>query len=156
MKKIIFIVCIAVLIVVMFSSCFSTNTEPEPEVITQVEYIPSELECGLELEYVGLFEYTGYCSCSNCCGEYAYSRPTVRGKEVVITASGAYASEYTIAVDPDVIPLGSLVYLEGYGLKIAQDVGGAIKGNRIDIYMENHDDAYAVGRQGGKKVWVLN
>lgn len=52
-----------------------------------------------------------------------------------------------IAVDPSVIPLGSKVYVEGYGHAIAGDTGGAIKGNRIDLYMQNHSDAVAYGRQ---------
>lgn len=52
-----------------------------------------------------------------------------------------------IAVDPSVIPLGSKVYVEGYGYAIAGDTGGAIKGNKIDLYMQHHSDAVAFGRQ---------
>ncbi|WP_435990685.1 3D domain-containing protein [Rossellomorea sp. LjRoot5] len=50
-----------------------------------------------------------------------------------------------IAVDPNVIPLGSKVYIEGYGYARAEDTGGAIKGNRIDIYMEKEKDALQYG-----------
>jgi N-acetylmuramoyl-L-alanine amidase len=50
-----------------------------------------------------------------------------------------------IAVDPDVIPLGSKVYIEGYGYARAEDTGGAIKGNRIDIYMQHKEDALNYG-----------
>ena len=50
-----------------------------------------------------------------------------------------------IAVDPSIIPLGSKVYIEGYGYARAEDTGGAIKGNRIDIYMENEKDALQYG-----------
>lgn len=53
----------------------------------------------------------------------------------------------TIAVDPSVIPLGSKVYVEGYGLAIASDTGGAIKGNKIDIYMNSLSDCIAFGKQ---------
>ncbi len=51
----------------------------------------------------------------------------------------------TIAVDPEVIPLGSIVYLEGIGTFIAEDTGGAIKGKRIDLFMESHNRALAFG-----------
>ncbi|WP_201714967.1 3D domain-containing protein [Rossellomorea arthrocnemi] len=50
-----------------------------------------------------------------------------------------------IAVDPSVIPLGSKVYIEGYGYARAEDTGDAIKGNRIDIYMEKEKDALQYG-----------
>ncbi|WP_047980569.1 3D domain-containing protein [Ornithinibacillus contaminans] len=46
-----------------------------------------------------------------------------------------------IAVDPSVIPLGSKVYVEGYGTAIAGDIGGAIKGNRIDIHVPTTEEA---------------
>lgn len=50
-----------------------------------------------------------------------------------------------IAVDPSVIPLGTKVYVEGYGHAVAGDVGGAIKGNRIDIHVPTKDEAYNWG-----------
>lgn len=53
----------------------------------------------------------------------------------------------TIAVDPSVIPLGSKVYVEGYGIAIASDTGGAIKGNKIDIYMNSLSDCISFGRR---------
>lgn len=52
-----------------------------------------------------------------------------------------------IAVDPDVIPLGSEVRIEGMGTYEAQDTGGAINGNRIDIHVPTKSDAYGFGRQ---------
>lgn len=61
-----------------------------------------------------------------------------------------------IAVDPRVIPLGTKVYVEGYGYAIAGDTGGAIKGNKIDLYMPTKDAAYKFGRQHGIKVDILN
>ncbi|MDM5356539.1 ubiquitin-like domain-containing protein [Peribacillus sp. ACCC06369] len=56
-----------------------------------------------------------------------------------------------IAVDPSVIPMGSKVYVEGYGYAVAADKGGAIKGNRIDVFFSSKDDAY---RWGVKKVKI--
>lgn len=52
-----------------------------------------------------------------------------------------------IAVDPSIIPLGTKVYVEGYGYAIAGDIGGAIKGNKIDVFIPNKSDAYKWGRK---------
>jgi len=53
----------------------------------------------------------------------------------------------TIAVDPSVIPLGSKVYVDGYGYAIASDTGGAIKGNRIDVYFNSSSECDRWGRR---------
>lgn len=66
-----------------------------------------------------------------------------------ITATGINLNENrqakVIAVDPNVIPLGSKVYVEGYGEAIAGDTGGAIKGNKIDLHVSTKDEAYNWG-----------
>ncbi|MDY6084132.1 MAG: 3D domain-containing protein [Dialister sp.] len=64
-----------------------------------------------------------------------------------ITATGTKAGHGTVAVDPNVIPLGSVVYIPQYGQAIAADTGGAIKGNRIDLCMESYSECYNFGRQ---------
>lgn len=62
-----------------------------------------------------------------------------------ITASGTKAGYGTIAVDPRVIPLGSKVYIPGYGTATATDTGGAIKGNRVDVCYSSLREAYGWG-----------
>lgn len=52
-----------------------------------------------------------------------------------------------IAVDPKIIPLGSKVWVEGYGIAVAGDIGGAIKGNKIDVFINNKSSAYKWGRK---------
>ncbi|GGF10007.1 peptidase M23 [Halobacillus andaensis] len=68
-----------------------------------------------------------------------------------VTATGidlnANPDQKVVAVDPDVIPLGSKVYVEGYGEAIAGDTGGAIQGNKIDLYMQDRGEALDFGRQ---------
>ncbi|MFB4165537.1 peptidoglycan-binding protein [Alteribacillus sp. JSM 102045] len=68
-----------------------------------------------------------------------------------VTATGvdlnANPDEKVIAVDPDVIPLGSKVEVEGHGTFTAADTGGAINGNKIDIFMPNKSEATNFGRQ---------
>ena len=87
---------------------------------------------------------TAYCSCKKCCGNYS---PEVRGG-VAHTATGTIPEQgRTIAVDPSVIPYGSRVTIEGVGTFIAEDCGGGIRGNRIDMYFESHEDAVRWGRK---------
>jgi 3D (Asp-Asp-Asp) domain-containing protein len=63
------------------------------------------------------------------------------------TAIGLKAGKGVIAVDPRVIPLGTRVYIDGYGYAIAGDVGGAIKGNRIDLGFDTYREAIQFGRR---------
>jgi 3D (Asp-Asp-Asp) domain-containing protein len=63
------------------------------------------------------------------------------------TASGARAGHGIVAVDPSVIPLGTKLYIPGYGLAIAGDTGGAIRGNRIDLGFNSLSDAMQFGRR---------
>lgn len=92
---------------------------------------------------LGKFKLTAYCSCPICCGEWAYNRPN----GVVYGAIGEKLQEgYSIAVDPNVIPYRTEVIINGHTYK-AQDCGGAIKGNRIDVYFEDHNRALKFGVQ---------
>lgn len=79
---------------------------------------------------------TAYCGCVKCCG-----------KSDCITSTGTRATEgRTIAADPRVIPYGTHVLINGHEY-IVEDCGGAINGNRIDIYFESHADALQFGVQ---------
>lgn len=75
-------------------------------------------------------------------------------KDYGITASGARAKRGTVAVDPRVIPLGTKLYVKSltpgvpdYGFAIAQDTGGAIKGNKIDLFMDTVWECLQFGRR---------
>ncbi|WP_124726516.1 3D domain-containing protein [Staphylospora marina] len=74
-----------------------------------------------------------------------------------ITSSGAMVTEgYTIAVDPEVIPIGSRVYIEGIGYRIAQDTGSKIKGKRIDVYMSDLEAAKQFGVRKNVRVELVD
>lgn len=74
-----------------------------------------------------------------------------------ITSNGSVAKDgETIAVDPNVIPIGSTVYIEGIGIRKAEDTGGAIKGARIDVFMNNLAQAISFGIKHDVKVYVLS
>lgn len=78
-----------------------------------------------------------------------------------ITASGTQARPGVVAVDPSVIPLGTKLYIESmdgtkdYGFAVAEDTGGAIKGNKIDLFMENSSDVRRFGRRK-VRVYILD
>ena len=60
----------------------------------------------------------------------------------------------TVAVDPEVIPLGSLLYIQGYGWRIAEDIGTDIKGNKLDIYIADEERAKDLGVKNAE-VWIV-
>lgn len=70
------------------------------------------------------------------------------------TYTGIYPQVGVVAVDPTVIPLGQKLYVEGYGYAVARDIGSAIKGDRIDLFMETSREAKRWGRKK-VKVYVL-
>lgn len=96
---------------------------------------------------------------SNFLGKYVitfYSTETCVPGKVCHTATGTVPKHmHTAAVDPNKIPLGSSLYVEGFGVLKAEDTGSAIKGNRIDIYIANHAQAIKLGRQM-QNVYVIN
>lgn len=121
----------------------------EPPVKATAVALPREPEQREEPEQpvltgIGTYTVTAYCPCQQCCGK-AETDPLYG-----ITATGTTATEgRTIAVDPGVIPYGSVVYFEGLdgciGGYVAEDCGGAVRGNHIDLYMNDHETALAWG-----------
>ena len=79
---------------------------------------------------------------------YNWDCATCNGRGLTATGYNLKANpDGVIAVDPRVIPLGTKVYVEGYGYAVARDTGGAIKGNRIDVHMRSNSAARQFGRQ---------
>ncbi len=88
-----------------------------------------------------VFTVTAYCSCERCCNK----KPSDRWYG--ITATGKVAKWGTVAVDRNVIKLGSRLKIQGFPKTTfrAEDVGGAIRGNRIDIWFPSHKEALRFG-----------
>lgn len=96
-----------------------------------------------EMVNLGKFRITYYCGCDSCSEGWGD-----------MTATGVRAKEgRTIAVDPSVIPYGTHVIINGHEY-IAEDCGGAIKGNDIDIYLNHHNKVYESGVDW-YEVWIL-
>lgn len=93
-------------------------------------------------EYIGTCTVTAYCPCAECCGEYADG----------VTASGLPAGPGIVAVDPDVIPLGSTVVIDGQRY-LAADTGSGVEGLHINVCMASHEETAAFGRRSAP-VWV--
>lgn len=123
------------------------ETPPEAPVEIEVPVeVPEEVpeEPAKEIVSLGEFKLTHYCPCKKCCGKEP-DHPAYG-----ITSTGTVATEgRTIAVDPDVIPYGTEVivcYADGTTVTyIAEDCGGSIKGNRLDVYMDSHEAALIAG-----------
>jgi len=78
----------------------------------------------------------------------AYARSAGRTRAITATGTSARAGR-TVAVDPKVIPLGSRVFIEGIGERIAEDVGSAVKGRHIDVFLPSRPAATRFGVQRG-------
>ena len=87
-----------------------------------------------KLKSIGTYKITGYCGCSSCCG-----------KTDGVTASGTQATAgRTIAADTTKLPFGTKVVIDGHTYTV-EDRGGAIKGNKIDVYFSSHSKALQWG-----------
>lgn len=101
---------------------------------------------------------TGYCKCGRCCN-WTHSpvlKKTVtkdgpnkgERKKVGMTASGKMAKKnHTIAADRSLYPFGTIMYVPGYGYGVVEDVGGAIKGQHIDLFFGSHEAALKWGKK---------
>ena len=156
-NKINLIAITLLLILSFFSGYLTKSLKPNIEIITEyriekvVDYIKiiEIRKENIEREYNQLDVIaTAYCSCELCCGIWSEQHPSRIGTNFIQkTATGTIpASKKTIAVDPDFIPLGSEVEIDG-NIYVAEDIGGGIKGNRIDIFFDTHEEALNWGKQ---------
>lgn len=135
------------------TSTFSdTSVEPETQVtvLSKVETLePTEpIEIEDSLISLGEFTVTAYCPCVKCCGIWSAEHPSRIGTGYIQkTASGTIPTAgRTIAADPSVLPYGTVIVMDGNEY-IVEDRGGAVKGNKIDIFFESHEAALKWGKQ---------
>lgn len=121
----------------------------DEEVIDQLQNAAGEnaLPDGLTKEYAGKFLCTAYCT-----EEYQHICGTGTG----ITASGApVTAGLTVAADES-LPFGTVLYIEGIGVRVVQDRGVAIQGNKLDVAVSgSHEDALAWSGYGEHRVWII-
>ena len=118
-------------------------TETQAAQVSNIEEVPpvEEIPENVIETSRGLEQYT------QMYGMEATAYLPTDGSPEGLTAMGIPATYGIVAVDPDVIPLGSRVYIPGYGEALAADTGGAIYGYRIDLCMESYAEAMDFGRR---------
>lgn len=125
-----------VVLATIFIITTSNITQAPERIIEEVILEEPSVEVATYNDYqnLGEFKITYYCPCTKCCG-----------KSDGITATGTIATEgRTVAVDPSIIPYGSTLVINGKTY-VAEDCGGAIKSNKIDIYIDSHQKALELG-----------
>jgi 3D (Asp-Asp-Asp) domain-containing protein len=145
MRKLIFLIVLLLIIMILYGTCPAEPIDPyEPapgaydglttEQITNLDaereasrLIDAEVSRGSDR--IMVMECTAY---------------TWTGQR---TKSGTWPTVGTAAVDPEVIPLGTRLWIEGYGEAVALDTGGAVKGNVIDVYLPTEDQCWQWGRR---------
>jgi len=123
------------------------------EIVESIRYVDRTVEVEkpvyvpTETKYTEI-EFTAYCA-------EPYAHAPCNDGDWAHTATGTTpVPGINLAVDPKVIPYGSRVYIDGVGLRIAEDTGGGIIGNEGDILVVTHEEALQFGRQT-LRVWVL-
>lgn len=117
---------------------------------TEVDNLTAELnaQTDLTLTYAGSFSCTAYCA-----EEYAH----ICGEGHGITSSGAKVQPgVTVAADTSILPYGTVVYIEGVGLRVVQDTGSAVVGNKLDVAVNTHAEALSWSGWGSRRVWIVS
>lgn len=117
---------------------------------TELDKLTAELAAhnDLSLTYIGAFSCTAYCA-----EEY----PHICGEGHGITSSGAKAVPgVTAAADISILPYGTVVYIENVGLRVIQDTGSAVKGNKLDVCVNTHEEALSWSGYGSRRVWIIS
>jgi 3D (Asp-Asp-Asp) domain-containing protein len=101
----------------------TTVEQPKQEIATSSNIIEKD---GYKLQSLGVYKLTAYCSCAKCCG-----------KTDGITASGTHVTAGRTIAAPKIFAFGTKIMRNGHVYTV-EDRGGAIQGNRIDIYFDTH------------------
>ena len=121
----------------------------DEEVIDQLQTAANEnaLPDGLTKEYAGEFLCTAYCT-----EEY----PHICGTGDGITASGQpIQADVTVAADQTLLPYGTVLYIEGVGIRVVQDKGAGVQGYHLDVAVDTHENALAWSGYGEHRVWII-
>lgn len=118
----------------------ASDLQAKADALAARELLPD----GMTAEYAGEYECTAYdANCDIC-------------DTTNITATGTKPTPgITAAADWDVLPAGTCIYIEGVGIRIIEDSGGAVQGNKIDVLVGSHQEAASWAGWGRHAVWIL-
>ena len=140
MKKIEFLFILFTIVFIVFVdfifyvfSVYEKKEQPKEEIKQEV--------IKPKYQYIGIYKITHYCDCEVCTLTPKGSK-TATGKKPV--------DGITIACDGKILKMGDVVYIEGYGKRICQDRGGAIKHKKIDVFVSSHSKAKKLGIKNRK------
>ena len=124
------------------------RTIQDEEIIDQLhEKEQTELPGGLVAEYAGEFRCTAYCT-----EKYRH----ICGEGHGITASGQpIQADVTVAADQALLPYGTVLYIEGVGVRVVQDKGADVQGYHLDVAVDTHENALAWSGYGEHRVWII-
>ncbi|MGL5439484.1 MAG: 3D domain-containing protein [Filifactoraceae bacterium] len=97
-----------------------------------------------EMTYVGNFKLTGYCPCQSC--SEGWGTQTSSGRKATAGVTVAASKQF---------PIGTKLYIEGVGYRTVDDRGGAIKGNKIDVFVNSHSECYNPAYNATTKVYIV-
>lgn len=134
MKSVLIFTCtiLTILLVMIYADPQRRNERLQEETPQTYESVSPKTETPPQRKYLGQYTIYAYCPCAKCCG-----------KTNGITASGTIATEgRTVA---STLPFGTKLYIDGIGERIVEDRGGAIQGNKLDLFMSDHNSALQFG-----------
>ena len=102
-------------------------------------------EAVAQMTYAGEYTIVAYC---------AEQYPHICGGNPTTASGEPVTPGVTVAADPDVMPLGTRIYIDGIGERVVQDTGGAIRGRKIDLAVESHQEAVEFGCKTAK-IYIL-
>lgn len=147
--------------IILINPCETT----EPPIIDDVEKVETEEPSDVEtvepptndvvetptIEKI-TWRVTAYCACSKCCGKWANNRPTDENGDPIVIGAGGVPLIANVSCATAYLPFGTQVQLDGYGTVTVHDRGADWLVDKfgeyyIDIYMSDHNEATAFGRQ---------